>query len=504
MTILNASNKKMLGIPATTAKTRKTAGYQIGSIIDDFTAVNESLIVNDGDPTMLGTAIPFLTAQYADLILNPSSVSISDLNRTVYTQPVVAAALTMLGNLVKNQLGTCHHVNKKYDDYLQKMFKKMDRTIEELVTDMLTALPNGFYVGEKKYISDGRYIYVQDVEPRPAQSILYRVNSQGKLKEDGIIQYYFNNFWTGYGSLLAMNSVSSITGENTPNPYASKGDLNYPLRTVFAQPVGTVVLPRDKCVHMAYKGLDGLDNPYGRSLLRAAYDSGLIRSELNRITRNAANFRSGPIPVIIVDPNQFPDTQDNEAMESIYNAVANLGKTGEDNPFLVFSGINNKSISIEKLESTADLQDNIALMKYYDSMMLLCCLFQADVMGMSDKGSYALGETQQDLIGRNITSICLMIQKTIIEQIVKPMLQVNFDEQEDFGSFRRTDNVAEDIALNIDKLNTCANLGIKLKGEATIELLDLNEEMVESYDAPIIGQEEAGTESQATNFRRAQ
>lgn len=500
-----STEKKNLGIPTGKSPMKRKQTFQIGSVIDEFSAVNNSILVNDGDPTMLGTAIPYLYNLYSDLIVNPSSVSVSEFQKMVYTQPVIAATLTMLGNLVKNQLGQYNHENKTYKDYVTKMFNQMSRTMEELVTDILTFLWAGFYVGEKKYVSDGRFIYIKDIEPRPAQSILFRVDSQGHIKEDGIIQYYFNNLWTGYGNLLAFNSVNPTTGQTQPNPYASRGDFDYPWRTVWAQPIGTVIIPREKCVHIAYKGLDGLDNPYGRSLLRSAYDPYLIRSELNRITRNAANFKAAPTPIIVVDPDQYPTDSGEEAMQNMYNMFATLGQTGKDNPFGMLAGRLNESVWLSSLDTTANLNDFVNLNKYYDGQMLLSNLFQSDLLGLSDKGSYALGETQHDLVGRNIDAICKQIQKAIIEGVVKPMLEVNFEEKENFGAFYRLDNVAEDVALNMDKINTCINNGIKLKGESIIELLDLNKEMVESFDAPIIDQsiQQQNNNGIAANFRRA-
>jgi hypothetical protein len=477
--------------------------FNISSVIDSFSKVNNSILVNDGDKSMIGTAIPYLYNLYSDLITNPSSVSVSEFQKMVYSQPILAVGLTMLGNLVKNEMGKYQHKNPKYNEFINKMFDMMDRTFDNLVTDMLTALWAGFYIGEKKYISDGRYIYVKDVQPRPAQSIIFRVDSQGHLKDDGIIQYYFNNLWTGYGNLLAFNAVGP-NGRQRPNPYAALGDFDYPWRTVWAQPIGTVIIPKDKCVHMAYKGLDGLDSPYGRSLLRPAYDSYLVRSELTRITRNAANFNSHPIPAVVVDPNQLNTSGGQDPLLNINQALSNLGNPGSGNAYMLFEGELNKSIWIEQLTAVANLDQLIGVNKYFDSQMLLCCLFQGDLMGLSDKGSYALGETQQDLVGRNVNAIVSMVKDCIIDQVVRPQLEVNFNESEDFGSFEMTDTVAEDIALNLDKLNSLRMEGIKLKPDAIMSMLDMDKDAIESINNPILDNSpEQGTNKGVnSNFTR--
>jgi len=455
----------------------------INDIIDNMADTNGQLINKDGDKSMIGTAIPYLYSIYSDLIINPSTVSITEFQKMAYSQPVIATALSILCNLVKNEIGNIQHDNPKYQEYLTKTFDNMDRPFNELVADMFTAVWAGFYVGEKKLESDGRYIYVKDVKPRPATSIVFRVHSDGELKDDGIIQYYFNNLWVGNANWLAFNQINA-NGSQRPNPYAAMGDAPFPVRTAWVQPIGAVVIPREKCVHWKYKGLDGLDSPYGRSLLRSAYDSYLVRSELTKITRNAAKFKSSPIPVAVVDPNQANTEKGITAYEELGDALSNLGE-GTTNPFLLTVGKLNETISFTNLNTTADLDKLVMLNKYFDSMMLLSCLFQADVMGLSDKGSYALGETQSDLIGRNVTALAESIQDCLIDQIAKPMLQINFDEQEDFGYFAKAEHVSEDVVVNLQKLEALRNVGIKLKQNVYMEMMGLREDDIESVNNPV-------------------
>jgi hypothetical protein len=495
MTIINAVKqaKQPDKLPAEmlTNNTQKTVKvrspkprFEVSTVIDEFQGMNENLIVNDGEKGVIGTANPYQFNLFSDLITNPSSISISEFQKMVYTQPILSAGLTILNNLIKNEFGSFQHKNKKYQEFIQIMFDNFDRPFDEILIDMQTAWWAGFSVGEKKYKSDGRYVYITDIEPRPAQSIIYRVDSQGHLKDDGIIQYYFNNLWIGYGNLLSFNSIGP-NGRVTPNPYASRGDFDYPWRTVWAQPIGTVIIPKNKCVHFAYKGLDGLTSPYGRSLLRAAYDSYLVRSDMNRILHNSANYKASPIPVVIIDPNQANDPSGYDVFEETEFALQNLGVAGGGNSYLLFRGTK-ESVIMDKMDSTANLQDLVGVSEYFDKMMLTAILFPSELAGLSDKGSYALGKTQQDLLGRNVTSMCEMLRNCIIEQVVKPTLQLNFNEQEDFGSFEVTDNVAEDVALNLDKLNSLLNYGIKLKPGAIAAMLDISEDSIESWNNPVV------------------
>lgn len=473
--------------------------YDVSSVIDQFQSMNESLIIDDGYKNIIGTSNPYQFNLFSDLITNPSSVSISEFQKMVYTQPILSAGLTIFNNLVINEIGKYQHENKKYTDFINDMLKNMDQSFDDIISNMLTMMWAGFSIGEKRYESDGRYIITKDIEPRPAQSFIYRVDSQGHLKEDGIIQYYFNNLWTGFGNMLAFNAVGQC-GQQIPNPYASRGDFDYPWRTVWAQPIGTVIIPKSKCVHAIYKGLDGLTSPYGRSLLRAAYDSYLLRAELNRIARNAANFNAHPIPAIILDPNEANTEYGVDVLDDIAGALDSLGVDGASNPYLLLKGTK-ESVIIDKLDNTADLNGIVNMMEYYDKMLLTSILLPGELAGLSDKGSYALGKTQQDLLGRNITKVANNIKDCFIRQVVKPMLELNFNETKDFGAFLVNDNVSEDVALNMDKIGTLRLEGVKLKTEALMELMDINKEAVESVGNPIMedGFENRGLNS---NFNR--
>lgn len=474
--------------------------YDTSDVIDEFKTYNEAFLPKDGEEDIIGTAIPYQWITYSDLITNPSSVSISEFQKMSYTMPVIKAGLSILNTLIINEIGAFHHENKKYVDYVDKMFAKMVRPFDAILRDILTGLPLGFAVLEKNYaedLIDGKYIYIKDLEPRPAQSILFRVDSQGHLKEDGIIQYYFNNLWGGSGNFLSINQ--NINGVSTPNPFASRGDLDYPYRTVWAQPIGTVIIPVSKCVHFAYKGLDGLTSPYGRSILRDAYTYYLVAAKMPKILYSACNWNSSPNPVIVADPNQTQTADGRNFLEDVGIALSNANENGDGNPWITLEGKLNESVWLQELDNKANIDSIINTAKYFDSMMLTSVFFAGELAGLANKGSYALGKTQQDLQGRQVTAIADSVKSILISQFIKPLLQLNFDEEKDFGTFIVKNNVAEDIALNIDTITFLREQGIELTPEAIIDKVGFHMEMVKRTDAPIIGEESLDL---APNFRR--
>jgi len=470
-----AKDKPSYQINIQKSKTTKPR-FEISSIIDEFKSVNQDLIINDGYKDVIGTANPYQFNLFSDLITNPSSVSIDEYQKMVYTQPIISNALTTLTNLIINKIGTWVHKNKKYEEFIHTMFDNMERPIRDIYKDILTALWAGFSVGEKLESYNGRYKVVLDVEPRPAQSFIFRVDSQGHLKDDGIIQYYFNNLWTGYGNLLAFNQMLP-NGELKPNPYASRGDFSYPWRTVWAQPIGTIMIPKQKCVHYAYKGLDGLTSPYGRSLLRSVYDYYLLSTELNRIILNASNTASTPIPVVVVEPNQTNMDDGTNPLDDIALQLENISNPGGAN-YLLMQGKLNESVFIDKLNTQVHLNDILLVKKYIDKLVLTGMLGTGDLTGLNEGGSYARSETQHNILNRNVTSIAENIQDVIIKQLIKPLLKTNFDERLDYGSYIVKNDMNEDVKLNMDKLNSLYSQGIKLKPEAIMNMLNLTDDMI--------------------------
>ena len=436
--------------------------------------------IDTGNSDTIGTRIPWLQNMYTDLIVNPSSVSLSEFQRMTYSKPVISVGLTILKNLVVSKIDTFQHKNKKYVEYMEKLIKGLKTPFKSVLEEMFTGVSMGFYLGEKIYNSDGRYVFITDIAARPASSIVYRCDPAGNIKEDGVIQYYFNNMWTGYGNLLSYGN------NGNPNPYANRGDMNYPWRTIMYQPIGTVVIPRSKCVHYAYQGTDGLSSPYGRSLLRSAYDYTLAHTEMLKNNLIAANFKASNLPIVTINPEGYTNAVDQntgEKIDPVANADAAMASAAGGNSYLVMVGEVGKSIYYDEFKSVADISDLLEMTEYLDKIQLISVLLPSEMAGLSDKGSFGLGEIQKDLLDRNVESIALHMKESLIRDIAKPMLQLNFGETEDFGTWGMRDDVAEDIELNIQILQELKAQGYKVNEKALAKMLGIEADSLEKIPA---------------------
>jgi hypothetical protein len=489
----NYLNNIGLGYQNTVKNTDKDSQvWNTNKIIEEWRKTNLSMIPDDGNPNLIGTSIPFIWSMISNIITNPSPVSISEFKKMKDTMPVISSCLTYLYSLILEGFGTYQHQNKEYMIFIQQMLNNMKRPFETILEEMLSAIWAGFYVGEKEIIIKDMAYKIVDIQPRPQQSIIFAVDSQGQLLEDGIIQYFFNSTFAGYGNIMSYNTTM-YNGQPRSNPYAPKGMLDYPWRTPTVLPVGAISIPRSKCVHFAFKGGDCADQPYGISQLFSSYDWYLIKSKMPQIMYNAAYFKASPTPVFMVSPDQA-NTEDGQSfMDQLEWSLQNLGSTG-CNPYLTMwgnggsSGTKEQSVWIQELKSTANLDELVQVQKYVDSQMATGVIFTSELMGLSDTGSYALGESQKDLIGRAVDFYKKRLRNAVIKDYISQMLYMNFGEEKDFGEFVEEYTVSEDVALNIDKLKTTASLGLELTPESYLNMLHIPVSSLKKFHSNVFNQ----------------
>ena len=220
----------------------KRVGGNVSDIIDFFAKENSLLIPQDGDPSIIGTSIPYQYNLFSDIVTNPSSISTSEFQKMAYGDPVIYSALIYMSTVVSDMISKYRHEDEEIEEFINYSLDTMVISKVKMIRYIMTAMWAGFSVCEKVYKvkpvgEDGRSrITIDNIVPLPPNSIIFRVDSSGMLKDDGIVQYYYNNLWTGYGNLMSFNQYTPANG-NTPNPYAKRGDFDVPIRTVWVQPI---------------------------------------------------------------------------------------------------------------------------------------------------------------------------------------------------------------------------------------------------------------------------
>lgn len=206
-----------------------TEGGSVSQVIDFFQKENSLLIPQDGDPSIIGTAAPYQYNLFSDLVVNPSSVSTTEFQKMAYGDPIVYSSLIYMATIIADMVGEYRHEDKEIEELVNYSLDNMVVSKTKLIRYMLTAMWAGFSLSEKVYkpkkVNGRMKVLIENVIPLPPNSIIFRVDNSGQLKEDGIVQYYYNNLWTGYANVMSYNQ-NTHDGHSNPNPYAKKGCLN--------------------------------------------------------------------------------------------------------------------------------------------------------------------------------------------------------------------------------------------------------------------------------------
>lgn len=437
-------------------------------ILKNFSDFNKFIKPDSDDKGVLGTAIPYLYSLYGDIAVNPSTVSTSEFQKMAYGDPTIYSCITYMMVLIINRIGEFEHENADIKHLVNYSLNNLKIGKRRFLESMLTAIWAGFSAGEKVYGLYDRKIIIENVVPLPAVSLIFRIDTNGFVREDGVVQYFYNNLLTGYANLLSFGSVSP-NGMQYPNPQARKGDLDYPLRTPWAQPVGTLLLPRDKLIMFNIHGTDGLMNPYGRSMLRSVYDKYTHKQALLQIAMIGANFKSSPVPIFYVDPTvpiTLPNGQTIDLAQDIAQQITRLRGNG----FLVINGKKGAMVDNDVINNTADLTQFTQLLTYYNNEIREGLLTPTSLLGNTDGGSYALSLTQSSAHSKFIDSLTEQVCDVLITSFAKDIIQSNWKGEKNWGYFK----VNEDTLTDKERLAKILEVGVRANVINTQELKDVN------------------------------
>lgn len=101
------------------------------------------------------------------------------------------------------------------------------------------------------------------------------------------------------------------------------------------------------------------------------------------------------------------------------------------------------------------------ILGYLESMIMLCWLVPRTVTGTGTvaSGDSNLNQGHQNILKLVTKSQMAIVAEALIEQAIRPMLQFNFGELEDYGSFPVLEEDNEDTIALLNIINNCVNSG---------------------------------------------
>lgn len=429
-----------------------------------------------------GTSIPYVFNLLGSWLLNPSTVSISTYQRISYTDSVISSSLEYNTAIISNTIGEYYHPNKKIESFVRKCFDKLEGGKAGLIRDMTTAMWSGFYVGEKVYAKPHEFIdgktWIKQVIAYPPSTVLFRVNRVGQL-DDFVYQYVYYALNPGIQNSLAYlipgqslgagddaEFFGNGAGANMPDAISFTGDFDYPIRTTNIQTVGMMPVPRKKLIHYVRKGQDGFLNPYGRSMLRSAYNFYIMKCAFLQFLAIAGDRKSTPLLVMYVDPNALttgsssspnspdPILNNPQATQTAMNTAREALLRLRGDSALLLPGMKSQAFDVQ----VADIQGNLDLftntLKYLDDSMQQSLLIPASMFGSDTGASYALGSAQSNIHNKLLSSIRNSIVHTIIQDYVQDLITMNFNDS-DYGQelgYFESDLMSTQDKINVVKL----------------------------------------------------
>ncbi len=436
-----------------------------------------------------GTSIPFVYNLLGSWLINPSTVSIDTFQRISYTDSIISSSLEYNTSIISNTVGNYYHSNKEIEKFVRKCFDQLDEGKSGLIRDMLTAMWAGFYLGEKVYSKPSEYIdgkiWIKSVISYPPSTVLFRVNRVGQI-DDFVYQYVYFAVNPGIQNALSylVPGNSELGGQDgcgggypngSPDGISFMGDFIFPIRSTNIQTVGLVPVPRTKMIHFVRKGQDGFLNPYGRSMLRSAYNFYVLKCAFLQFLAIAGDKKSMPILVAYVDPNTLttnsqsnpmnPDpllnnpNQTQEAMNSLRQVLNAM----RGDSALLFPGMKGQAFDIEAIHSEGNLSIFIDTLRYLDDSMQQSLLIPSSMFGGGSGQSYALGTSQNSIHNKLLSSIRNSVTQTLLKDYVQDLIKMNFSEDEynnHLGYFE-SDLMNTEDKINVVKLyETMKNSGL--------------------------------------------
>lgn len=269
--------------------------------------------------------------------------------------------------------------------FVEYVLSDMDGTIEDIVRSILSAYDYGFSLHEKvyEYIEDGPFkgkIGIQAIKQKSPTRILFKTDDFGNLLPDGIVQV-------------------QLTGE---------------LRG----------MPTEKFILHTYQ--KEFDNHYGESDLRAAYRFWFLKVNFFRYW--GMYLERFGIPLAI--GKSGTSTLSTTDQEKFRKLVANL-QAG-------MSAVLPKDLEIEFKEAART--DRGTFQQAIDACdtRIARAVLMPTLLGLSagqSTGSLARSQTEADTFDMVLGGDTRSVQDALNEQLVRPLVEMNYGKQEEYPKF---------------------------------------------------------------------
>lgn len=325
--------------------------------------------------------------------------------------PILAASLLAIELLIRQVTWTMTGEDDDLVAFVDEARKGMDKSWDEVVSEILTFLPWGYAVQEIIYkrTEDGRLVWAD-----------WAIRSQETIES-----WDFDE----QGNVLAVVQVA-------PPDYRA------------------VRIPYDKFLLFRTTARKG--NPEGRSVLRGAYEAWYFGHHLKRIEATGIERDATGIPMVKIPAEVI--AADGEEYDSYINLVTNL-RVDEQAGIVVPSDRDEQGDPLYELELlTTNSSRQIAIdpvIERYDRHKAMSLLADVILVGHGRVGSYSLASQKQEMLATALNAYLEIIAENVNQYAIPRLLRYNgYEENFPRLAFSRIENVNLDqLGLFIKRLS---------------------------------------------------
>lgn len=325
----------------------------------------------------------------------------SDEFRSYYKQMLsndetIGTGIEYLTGRVVSRIGAYSHENEKIKELVERCIESIRGTLTEVRRGILRdSFAYGFGVGEFTLKSEKSQWVLSSIQILDPTSIQFKMDK-------------FEDNSYGVGAVIQQAGMSEIE------------------------------IPAGKCIIKTYG-----DNttPYGRSLLRRCYRWWSFKNAIPKLCAVALERYGTPLFHALTD--------NKKTQKELDTALGNLNSRSHI--------VTDTKAEIRSIASTNGAMNGgyIAAQEQCDKMMYRA-MFLPSLLGSGENGgSYSLGQVHLELFNATAAALAEDYVDTELEQLWRPIIEWNFGEQENYGSFMITDTMptSEKLAMSSMLLN---------------------------------------------------
>lgn len=321
-------------------------------------------------------------------IRNPDDIGIETYERMYTTDETFAAAVDFVIMAVLSRLGQYDHPDQRISNWVNDTLAEMKGSWVQACGEILSAIWAGHSVTEIILQPDGAQVKLERLATYHPASILYRLDDHGQLMRDGILQY---RWWAG-----------------TP-----------------------IKIPTRKVIHYVHNQRFG--NPYGHSAGRRVYKNWLLKDAMLKMWATALDRFGTPLLAAIVPDMLVEDPETGEEIPSLDYVMRVLNNIQNQTVLGFHKGTDAKALT-QAGSGVGEAFDKAVA--YFNKVIMRGVLLPSLLLEEGRKGgSYALGQKHFDAFWMMIDSIFGHLVDTLVDQLIRTLIELNFGRQRTYGTF---------------------------------------------------------------------